>query len=163
MWKDIQRVFAYHGAEHKTINAYENRVPLVPESVAGCSRIHRRCGTSFLMVVVVTSIIVFSLFGDGPLWMRAAARILLLPVVIGVSYEIIRGAAKSDRWGKYLIMPALSLQYLTTRQPDERMLEVAIKSLEVALDPDAALSGLGTGGANGLESGAGGEADGSLE
>jgi uncharacterized protein YqhQ len=142
MWKDIRRVFSYHGAEHKTINAYEGDLPLTPERVASCSRIHRRCGTSFLLVVVAVSIFVFSFFGDGPLWRRAAARVLLLPLVIGLSYEIIRGASKSDTWGKYLIMPALSLQYLTTREPDASMLEVAIESLGVALDPEAALSGI---------------------
>jgi uncharacterized protein YqhQ len=139
MWKDIRRVFSYHGAEHKTINAYENGVPLSPDAVASCSRIHRRCGTSFLLVVVAVSILVFSFFGDGPLWYRAAARVLLLPLVIGLSYEVIRSASKSETWGKYLIMPALSLQYLTTRTPDASMLEVAIKSLEVALDPRPSL------------------------
>ncbi|MDR3281295.1 MAG: DUF1385 domain-containing protein [Synergistaceae bacterium] len=137
MWKDIRRVFAYHGAEHKTINAYENEVPLTPESVAACSRIHRRCGTSFMIVVVVVSIVVFSFFGQGPLWTRVLARIVLLPLVVGISYEFIKGASKSDTWGKYLIMPALSLQYLTTREPDDMMLEVAIKSLDVALNPAA--------------------------
>lgn len=142
MWKDIQRVFSYHGAEHKTINAYEGEFPLTPESVAKCSRIHRRCGTSFLLVVAVVSIFVFSFFGEGAIWLRALARVVLLPLVIGLSYEVIRGASKSDTWGKYLIMPALSLQYLTTREPDASMLEVAIKSLDVALNPDAALSGI---------------------
>ena len=143
LWKDIRRVFAYHGAEHKTINAYENRVPLRTECVAGCSRIHRRCGTSFMMIVVVVSILIFSFFGRGPLWHRVLARVLLLPLVIGISYEIIKRAASSDTWGKYLIMPALSLQYLTTREADESMLEVAIKSLEVALDPAAAINSPG--------------------
>ncbi len=142
LWKDIRRVFCYHGAEHKTINAYENRVPLSVEGVAGCSRIHRRCGTSFMLVVVVVSIFVFSFFGEGPVWQRALARVVLLPLVVGLSYEIIKGAAKSDTWGRYLIWPALSLQYITTREPDESMLEVAIKSLEVALDPQVVLSSL---------------------
>ncbi|MDR1514443.1 MAG: DUF1385 domain-containing protein [Synergistaceae bacterium] len=142
VWKDIRRVFSYHGAEHKTINAYESGGKLSPEAVASCSRIHRRCGTSFLLVVVAVSIFVFSFFGDGPLWYRAAARVLLLPLVIGLSYEVIRGASKSETWGKYLIMPALSLQYLTTREPDVSMLEVAIRSLEIALDPSAALTGI---------------------
>lgn len=141
MWKDIARVFAYHGAEHKTINAYENELPLTTDSVAGCSRIHRRCGTSFLLIVVIVSIFVFSFFGEGPLWVKAAARIALLPLVIGISYEIIKAASLSESWGKYLIMPALSLQYITTREPDEPMLEVAIRSLEVALDPHTCLDG----------------------
>jgi uncharacterized protein YqhQ len=140
MWKDIKRVFAYHGAEHKTINAYEHEAPMDVENVAGYSRIHRRCGTSFMIVVVIVSIIVFSFFGRGPIWQRIAARVVLLPVVIGISYEIIKGASKSDTWGKYLIMPALALQYLTTREPDSSMLEVAIKSLEIALNPREALN-----------------------
>ena len=139
LWSDIARVFAYHGAEHKTINAYERMLPLTPESVAKCSRIHRRCGTSFLLVVVVVSIFVFSFFGEGPIWLKAAARVLLLPLVIGISYEIIRGASKSETWGRYLIAPALSLQYITTREPDESMLEVAITSLDVALNPRSVL------------------------
>lgn len=142
LWGEIRRVFSYHGAEHKTINAYENFVPLTVEDVAKCSRIHRRCGTSFLVIVVVVSIVVFSFFGEGPLWQRALSRVILLPLVIGISYEVIKGASKSDTWGKYLVMPALSLQYLTTREPDESMLEVAIKSLDVALNPHAALSGM---------------------
>ena len=142
LWKDIRRVFSYHGAEHKTINAYENCRPLTIESVAQCSRIHRRCGTSFLLIVVVVSIVVFSFFGEGPLWVRALSRIVLLPLVIGISYEIIKGASKSDTWGRYLIMPALTLQYLTTHEPDDSMLEVAIKSLDVALDPQAYLTDL---------------------
>jgi uncharacterized protein YqhQ len=140
LWKDVKRVFAYHGAEHKTINAYENEAPLNVASVAACSRIHRRCGTSFMIIVVVVSIVVFSFFGRGLIWERVAARIVLLPLVMGISYELIKGASKSDTWGKYLIMPALSLQYLTTREPDESMLEVAIKSLDVALNPYAVLS-----------------------
>ncbi|MDR0764325.1 MAG: DUF1385 domain-containing protein [Synergistaceae bacterium] len=140
MWKDIKRVFAYHGAEHKTINAYERGAPMDVGHVAAHSRIHRRCGTSFMIVVVMVSIIVFSFFGRGPIWQRTAARVVLLPVVVGISYEIIRGASKSDTWGKYLIMPALALQFLTTREPDNSMLEVAIKSLEIALDPYATLN-----------------------
>ena len=142
LWKDIRRVFAYHGAEHKTINAYENDVPLNIEDVSSCSRIHRRCGTSFMIIVVVVSIIVFSFFGQGSIWRKVAMRILLLPLVIGISYELIKGASKSETWGKYLIMPALSLQYLTTKEPDDSMLEVAIRSLNVALDPQAVLSSL---------------------
>jgi uncharacterized protein YqhQ len=144
--KDIRRVFSYHGAEHKTINAYENKLPLSPESVAGCSRIHRRCGTSFMLVVVAVSIFVFSFFSSGPFWLKASARVVLLPLVIGLSYEVIRGASKSETWGKYLIMPALSLQYLTTREPDFSMLEVAIKSLDIALNPYAVLDDVSQGG-----------------
>ena len=133
---DIRRVFQYHGAEHKTINAYEHGAPLTPESVAHYSRIHRRCGTSFLLVVIVVSIIVFSLIGGGSVLWRVGSRVVLLPLVIGLSYEFIRGASNSDTWGKYCIMPALSLQYITTREPSADQLEVAIAALDVALDPD---------------------------
>ena len=140
LWKDIRRVFAYHGAEHKTINAYENGIPLNITDVASCSRIHRRCGTSFIIIVVVVSIVVFSFFGQGPIWRKILARLLLLPLVIGISYELIKAASRSETWGKYLVMPALLLQYLTTKEPDESMLEVAIKSLHIALDPQTDIS-----------------------
>ncbi|MDO5115781.1 MAG: DUF1385 domain-containing protein [Synergistaceae bacterium] len=135
MWKDIARVFEYHGAEHKTINAYEHGAPLTPESAAAYSRIHRRCGTSFLIVVIVVSIMVFSLVGGGSVLWRVGSRVLLLPLVTGISYEFIKGASNSDSWGKYCIMPALSLQYITTREPSQDQLEVALAALAVALDP----------------------------
>lgn len=135
LWKDIARVFEYHGAEHKTINAYENGAPLEPESVSRFSRIHRRCGTSFLLVVVVVSIMVFSIVGGGSVLWRIGSRVVLLPVVIGLSYEFIRSASKSDTWGKVCIKPALSLQYITTREPSRDQLEVALAALETALDP----------------------------
>ncbi|MCD8163322.1 MAG: DUF1385 domain-containing protein [Synergistaceae bacterium] len=136
MWKDIARVFEYHGAEHKTINAYEHDAPLTPESVARYSRIHRRCGTYFLLVVIVVSIIVFSLIGGGSVLWRIGSRVVLLPLVIGLSYEFIRCASNSETWEKYCIMPALSLQYITTREPSADQLDVAIAALDVALDPD---------------------------
>ena len=135
MWKDIARIFEYHGAEHKTINAYEHYAELTPEGVASYSRIHRRCGTSFLLIVVIVSIIVFSAVGGGPVWWRIGSRIILLPVVIGLSYEFIRSASNSKTWGKYMIKPALTLQYITTREPSADQLEVALAALETALDP----------------------------
>lgn len=138
LWKDIQQVFAYHGAEHKTINAYENEAELTPESVAKFSRIHRRCGTSFLLVVIFVSIIVFSAIGGGSLLWRIGSRVLLLPLVIGISYEFIKGASNSDTWGRYCIMPALSLQYITTREPRADQIEVALAALDLALNPEAA-------------------------
>lgn len=138
MWKDIQQVFAYHGAEHKTINAYESGAELTPESVLKFSRIHRRCGTSFLLVVVFVSIIVFSAIGGGSLLWRIGSRVLLLPLVIGISYEFIKGASNSDTWGKYCIMPALTLQYITTREPRPDQIEVALAALDLALDPETA-------------------------
>ena len=135
LWKDIARVFEYHGAEHKTINAYEQGAELIPSETAKYSRIHRRCGTSFLLVVVVVSIMVFSIVGGGPIWWRVGSRVVLLPLVIGLSYEFIRAASNSDTWGKVCIKPALSLQYITTREPSADQLEVALAALEVALDP----------------------------
>ncbi len=146
MWKDIARVFEYHGAEHKTINAYEHGAPLMPESVARYSRIHRRCGTSFLLIVIVVSIIVFSLIGGGSILWRVGSRVVLLPLVIGLSYEFIRGASNSDTWGKYCIMPALSLQYITTREPSADQLEVAIAALDAALDPNRENKDIAAGG-----------------
>ncbi len=135
MWKDIARVFEYHGAEHKTINAYEQGAELTPAETAKYSRIHRRCGTSFLLVVVVVSIMVFSIVGGGPIWWRVGSRVVLLPLVIGLSYEFIRAASNSETWGRICIKPALSLQYITTREPSADQLEVALAALEVALDP----------------------------
>jgi uncharacterized protein YqhQ len=131
---DMRRVFAYHGAEHKTINAYESGDPLTPEAVALRSRIHARCGTSFLLIVVAVSILVFGLADGGDLLRRIVARVLLLPLVVGISYEIIRGASNAGAFGRWIISPALWLQKLTTREPDGEQLEVAIRALEEALD-----------------------------
>ena len=134
LWGDIRTVFAYHGAEHKTINAYENDAPLTPDSVEKFSRIHPRCGTSFLLVVVVVSIVVFALAGNGPLWWRLSSRVVLLPLVIGLSYEFIRWSCRSPRVGSLVMGPALSLQYLTTREPNRDQLAVGIASLQAALE-----------------------------
>lgn len=138
LWKDIRQVFAYHGAEHKTINAYENDAELTPENVSKYSRIHRRCGTSFLLVVIFVSIIVFAAIGGGSLLWRIGSRVFLLPLVIGISYEFIKGASNSETWGRYCIMPALSLQYITTREPSLDQIEVALAALDLALHPEAA-------------------------
>ncbi len=134
LWKDIREVFRYHGAEHKTINAFEDGAAMNSSSVIRYSRIHPRCGTSFLLVVVAVSIIVFSVVAQGSLLWKALTRVLLLPLVIGISYEFIRFSSRSNSWGRYLIFPALSLQYLTTREPDLQQIEVALSSLESALD-----------------------------
>jgi len=136
LWKDIRRVFAYHGAEHKTINAYESGEELVPARVSAYSRIHPRCGTSFLLVVVIVSIIVFSAVPTRGLFMRIGSRVLLLPLVIGISYEIIKWCGKAGRVGRLFMLPTLWLQYLTTREPDMEQLAVAIRALEVALGCD---------------------------
>lgn len=136
LWKEIGTVFEYHGAEHKTINAYENEAILSPEIISGYSRIHTRCGTSFLLVVVVVSIVIFSFIGDGSILWRVMSRFILLPLVIGISYEIIRFCSRSGFAGKIIMMPALSLQYLTTREPDLSQIEVAVSSLALALDQE---------------------------
>jgi uncharacterized protein YqhQ len=135
---DIRQVFRYHGAEHKTINAYESansgETELTPAGIASKSRIHPRCGTSFLLVAILIGIVVFSAIGKGGMLWRLGSRVLLLPLVIGVSYEIIRLASKSGFIGRLLMSPMLSLQYLTTREPNLEQIEVALTSLNVALE-----------------------------
>lgn len=129
---DIRRVFGYHGAEHKTINAFEAGAELTPEKVQTYSREHPRCGTAFLLTVVVFSIILFSLIGPLSLWMRFATRILLIPFLAMLAYEYIRLSARfaNHTWAKPFIAPNLWLQRLTTREPELPMLEVAIKAFE---------------------------------
>lgn len=136
---DIQRVFAYHGAEHKAVNAYESGSPLTPEAVQAHTTAHTRCGTAFLLVVAVVSIFVFAFLGR-PSWpVRYASRILLIPVIAGLSYEWLRFSANhQDRpWVKWISTPGLTLQRLTTREPDPRMIEVAISALTRVLEEDA--------------------------
>jgi uncharacterized protein YqhQ len=132
---EIQRVFAYHGAEHKTINAYEDGAPLTPESVARYPLAHPRCGTGFLLVVVVVSVILFSLLGRPPIFIRLLSRVVLIPVIAGVAYEYIRLLARYIRnpLARLLVMPQLALQRLTTREPSPDMLEVSITALERVL------------------------------
>lgn len=129
--KDIQRVFEYHGAEHKTIHAYEAGVALTVENVQKYSTLHPRCGTAFLLIVMVVSVLMFAFLGWPDLWLRIASRILLLPVVAGVSYEIIRFAGRSrNKFVRAAIVPGLWLQKMTTRPPDDAQVEVAIQALE---------------------------------
>ena len=129
--KDIQRVFQYHGAEHKTIFCYEADLPLTVENVKKFPRLHPRCGTAFLLIVMLVSIFVFAFLGWPDLWIRILSRIILLPLVAGLSYEIIRfSACSQNSIVKLATLPGLWLQYLTTREPDDSMIEVAIKSLE---------------------------------
>jgi len=132
---EIQRVFAYHGAEHKTINAYEDGAPLTPESVARYPLAHPRCGTGFLLVVVVVSVILFSFLGRPPIFIRLLSRVVLIPVIAGVAYEYIRLLARYIRnpLARLLVMPQLALQRLTTREPSPDMLEVSIAALERVL------------------------------
>lgn len=138
LWSDIRQVFRYHGAEHKTINAFEHGLNMTPENIMKCSRIHPRCGTSFLLIAVIVSIIIFSpvktLIAGESFILQVIARIVLIPVVIGISYEIIRLASNSGRLGLCIIAPFLSLQYLTTREPDINQAEVALVSLDSALN-----------------------------
>ncbi|MBO9324379.1 MAG: DUF1385 domain-containing protein [Roseiflexus sp.] len=135
---DIQRTFGYHGAEHKTINAYEAGAPLTVESVRSFTLLHPRCGTSFLLVVVVLSIPFFALFGSLPLGERLLSRIILVPVIAAVSYELLRLlAAHFHRgWVRRLVAPSLALQRLTTREPDDTMIAVAIAALIPVLAAD---------------------------
>jgi len=130
---DIQRVLAYHGAEHKVINAMERNLDLTVESARGMSPIHPRCGTSFLLVVAMTSILLFSFFGWPGIVHRIVTRLLMFPVVAGVSYEFIRLSGRStSALVRMLAWPGMYLQRFTTRPPDDSMIEVALKALEAA-------------------------------
>lgn len=135
--KDIQRVFQYHGAEHKSIFAFEAGGELTVENVKAYSRLHPRCGTSFLLIVMLVSILVFSLVPKlWPFYLKAGSRVVLLPLIAGISYECLKWSAKHEnsRLVRLLIAPGLALQRLTTREPDEGQLEVAIRSMEEALE-----------------------------
>ena len=137
--KDVKRVFAYHGAEHMTVHAYEAGLPLNVENVRKFGTPHPRCGTAFLLTVVVVSVVVFALLLGPPLEWRIASRILLLPVIAAVSYEFIRfsGAHQNSWFGQLVAKPGLWLQKLTTRQPDDEQIEVAIRAMETAIAADA--------------------------
>lgn len=132
---DIRRVFQYHGAEHRVINAHEAGEELSVENVQRYSSFHPRCGTSFLLIVMVVSILVFSLLGEQVLWWRILSRILLLPVVAGLSYELLKLSAKYEgsMLFKAIIAPGKWLQGLTTREPDNSQVEVAISALGAVL------------------------------
>lgn len=136
LMKDIRRVFAYHGAEHKVVFTWEAKEELTVENARKHSRLHPRCGTSFLLFVMVVSIFFFTLVPHSyPFWAKALARIVFLPLIAGTSYELIRLTAKFPRFFllKPLLLPGLALQYFfTTREPDDSMLEVALKALQEA-------------------------------
>ena len=134
--KDIQRTFMYHGAEHKCINCVENGLPLTVENVMKSSRFHRRCGTSFLFLVMLVSIFLHFIFVLVPVyWVRLVGRLLMVPVVAGISYEIIQWAGRSESaCANFFSKPGLALQKLTTREPSEDMAEVAIKAVEAVFD-----------------------------
>lgn len=139
---DIRRVFAYHGAEHKTVNAYEAGVDLLPAKVARFSTAHFRCGTAFLLSVMVISILIFALLGRPPMALRILSRILLLPVVAGIAYEFIKFTSRHREHPlvQAIAAPNLALQKLTTREPDESMLEVSIAALQGVLAMEDALA-----------------------
>jgi len=140
---EIRRVFAYHGAEHKTINAYEAGADLTPDSVKAYPRAHTRCGTGFLLGVVVIMVLLTTLLGRPPLLVRLATRLLLIPVVAGIAYELLKlGARFYDQSAlvRVLTAPGLALQRLTTREPDEPMIEVAITALKTVLVSEVLLA-----------------------
>ncbi len=135
---EIRRVFAYHGAEHKVVNAYENKAPLEVAAVRQYSTAHVRCGTAFLFTVLVIAIVLFALLGDPPMWLRILSRIAFIPVIAAIGYEITHFGAKhaDNRLIRVLLAPGLALQKMTTRQPDDSQLEVAIAALEGVIEAD---------------------------
>ncbi len=144
---EIRRVLQYHGAEHKVINAYEVGNPLTVAGARDCSTRHPRCGTSFLLLVAVVSTLLFAFTGWHDLWTRLAIRLSLVPLVAGVAYEVIRLAgrrsARCPLWLAPLVLPGLWLQGLTTREPDDAQLEVAVAALEAAVRLDAGVEAVG--------------------
>jgi uncharacterized protein YqhQ len=132
---DVKRVYAYHGAEHMTIHAWEHNDPLDPAHVAKYPPEHPRCGTAFLLEVVAISVVLFALLGTPDLWLRILSRILLIPVIAGIAYELLRlgGKYPNSPLMKLIVAPGLLLQALTTRYPDQSQMEVAIASMEELL------------------------------
>ncbi len=135
---DIRRVFAYHGAEHKAVNAYEDGAPLEIEAAREYSTAHARCGTSFLLVVLIIAVLVFALIGLPSLWLMVLSRIILIPLIAALGYEIIYFGANhsQNRLVKAIIAPGLLLQKLTTREPDDSQLEVALSALKKVIEID---------------------------
>lgn len=135
LMKDIRRTYMYHGAEHKCINCIEHGLPLTTENVRASSRLHRRCGTSFLLIVMILSIFIFLFLQFDNMAVRTLSRILLIPVIAGISYEILRKAGNSDGPViRAVSAPGLWLQHLTTREPDDEMIEVGIRAVEAVFD-----------------------------
>ena len=133
--EDIKRTFMYHGAEHKTINCMEAGKDLTVENVRAATRFHKRCGTSFVFIVMIISIFVFMFVQTDVMWIRLVSRILLIPVIAGISYEVIRYAGRhANVCSNILSAPGLWVQRLTTKEPDDDMIEVAIKSVEGVID-----------------------------
>jgi uncharacterized protein YqhQ len=148
---DIKRVYAYHGAEHKSIHALEAGDPLEPPSVQRHPTAHVRCGTSFLLTVVVVSVVVFAALGSPDLWLRVVSRIALIHVIAALAYELIRlgGRFYTNPLARVLMWPNLALQTLTTRQPDDAQVEVALRALREVMEAE----GVATPTASGLSDG----------
>ncbi len=135
LMKEIRRTYMYHGAEHKCINCIEHGLPLTVENVMKSSKEHKRCGTSFLLTVMVISILLFLVVRPENIWIKILSRIILIPVIAGISYEFLRLAGNSDnKFVNLLSKPGLMLQGLTTREPDAEMAEVAIRAVEAVFD-----------------------------
>lgn len=133
--EDIRRTFMYHGAEHKCINCIEHGLPLTVENVRKSSKQHKRCGTSFLIIVMIISILFFMVIRVDTVWLRIASRIILIPVIAGVSYEFLRLAGRSDSpIVNFLSKPGMWMQNLTTKEPDDSMIEVAIAAVNSVFD-----------------------------
>ena len=133
--RDLQRVFEYHGAEHKTISCYEAGLELTPENAQQFSRLHPRCGTSFLLIVMIVAIFVFAPLGTPEWYWLFASRVVGIPLVAGLAFEVIKwfGRNRTKRWARILMAPGMQLQKLTTREPDLSQLAVAIAALEAVL------------------------------
>lgn len=134
--KDIRRVYMYHGAEHKTIACYEHEAPLTPESAMKYSRLHARCGTNYLFLVMAVSILFFAMLPYAEnLFLRVLTRLIFLPLVAGLAYEVLKLGASSDAlWARIIRAPGMGLQYLTTREPEPAMIEVAIAAFTLAIN-----------------------------
>jgi len=135
---DIKRVFTYHGAEHKAVNAYEAGVPMEVEAIKKYSRAHVRCGTSFLFVVLIVAIVLFTFVGRQVLWLMVLSRVVLIPVIMALGYELIQFGARhtGNRLVRILLSPGLRLQSMTTGEPDDKQLEVAIAAMNKAVEID---------------------------
>jgi len=135
---DIKRVFTYHGAEHKAVNAYEAGVPMEVDAIKKYSRAHVRCGTSFLFVVLIVAIVLFTFVGRQVLWLMVLSRVVLIPVIMALGYELIQFGARhtGNRLVRILLSPGLMLQSMTTGEPDDKQLEVAIAAMNKAVEID---------------------------
>ena len=133
--KELRRLFQYHGAEHKVISCYEAGLPLTPANAQGFSRLHPRCGTSFLLVVMIVAIFVFAPVGLPAWWILLLTRVIGVPLVTGISFEVIKFAGRNHgkAWVQLIIWPGMQLQKLTTREPEDEQVEVAITGLEAVL------------------------------